>query len=130
VNISATPTITDLFYSNYAGIGVQALENIRLTPFLSGGVATIFGKRFLDTTLVAISSNNYDSFFGTLTSLDFTYYPTLSCYLINSYTILSDNILTISIPSLTASGNFNFVIINDAGYDTTYSAYNTSFETA
>lgn len=130
VSISAAPTVTDLFYSNYAGIGTQALENVQITPFLSGGVATIFGKRFLDTTFVAISSNNYNSFFGSLTSFNFTYYPAISCYLINSYNILNDNIITINIPTLTASGNFNFVVINEAGYDTSYSAYNTSFKTA
>ena len=130
VSISAAPTITDLFYSNYAGIGTQAFENVHITQFLSGGVATIFGKRFLDTTFVAISSNNHNSFFGSLTSFNFTYYPAISCYLINSYNILNDNIITINIPTLTASGNFNFVVINEAGYDTSYSAYNTSFETA
>lgn len=130
LSISAAPTITDLFYSNYAGIGARALENVQLTPFLSGGVVTIFGKRFLDTTLVAISSNNQDSFFGTLTSLNFTYYPNISCYLIDSFTTLNDNIMTINMPALTSSGSFNFVVINEAGYDTTYSAYNTSFVTA
>lgn len=130
VHISAAPTITDLYYSNYAGIGTQAIDNVQITPFLSGGVATIFGKRFLDTTYVAICSNNLNSFYGQLTSLNFTYYPTISCYLTNNYSVLNDNIITIKIPSLSASGNFNFVVINEAGYDTSYSAYNTYFETA
>ena len=129
VIISAAPTITDLFYSNYAGIGSRAFENVHIKPFISGGVVTLFGKRFLDTTFIAISSNNANSFFGSLTSLNFTYYPRISCYLIDDYIIINDNIITINIPTLTASGSFDFIIINEAGYDTSYNAHGTSFET-
>ena len=127
INISAAPTITDLFYSNYAGIGVAAFKHVPITPFLSGGVVTLFGKRFDYTTHVAISSNNINSFCGPLTSLNFAYYPSLSCYIINDYTVINSNIISINMPTLTAYGDFNFVVINEAGYDTSYSAYNTYF---
>lgn len=127
LHISAAPSITDLFYSNYAGIGTQAFNNVVYTPFLSGGTATIFGKRFSYTTQVAICSNNLNSFYGPLTSLNFVYYPAISCYLVNNFKILNDNIITVNMPVLTSYGDFNFVVINEAGYDTTYSAYGTYF---
>lgn len=127
VSISAAPTITDVFYSNSAGIGTRMNYDLNKVQFLTGGAITIFGKRFSDTTYVALCSNNLSSFYGSLTSLNFTYYDTISCYLLQEYTVLSDNIMTIQMPAISAYGAFNFVVINPAGYDTTYSAYNTIF---
>jgi hypothetical protein len=127
IRISAAPTITDVYYSSNIGIGARMDSNVNITPFLSGGVVTVFGKRFLDTTQVALCSNNLSSFYGSLTALNFTYYDTISCYLLQDYTILNDNIMTINIPAIYKNGSFNFVVINEAGYDTTYSASNTFF---
>jgi hypothetical protein len=94
---------------------------------MSGGVITIFGKRFNDTKYVALCSNNLNSFYGSLTSFNFTYYSAISCYLLQDYNILNDNIITVNVPAISATGAFNFVVLNEAGYDTTRSAENASF---
>lgn len=127
VHISAAPTITNIYYANSPGIGKEVFENFTINSFNSGGVVTIFGKRLLDTTYVALCSNNLSTFFGTLTTFNFDYYDSVNCYILNDYQIQNDNIITLNLPSLTASGDFNVVIINPAGYDTTDSAYGTHF---
>lgn len=127
VFISAAPTITDVYYSNYIGIGDRMVSNVSITPFISGGVVTIFGKRFNDTKYVALCSNKLNSFYGALTSFNFTYYDAISCYLVQDYNILNDNVIAINIPSISATGAFNFVVLNEAGYDTTYSAEGATF---
>ena len=102
-------------------------ENFTINSFNSGGVVTIFGKRFLDTTYVALCSNKANTFFGPLTTFNFDYYDSINCYLLDEYQIGSDNIITLRLPPLTASGDFNIVVLNPAGYDTTESAYGTHF---
>lgn len=127
VHISAAPTITNIYYANSPGIGKEVFENFTINSFNSGGVVTIFGKRFLDTTYVALCSNKANTFFGPLTTFNFDYYDSINCYLLDEYQIGSDNIITLSLPPLTASGDFNIVVLNPAGYDTTESAYGTHF---
>jgi hypothetical protein len=46
---------------------------------------------------------------------------------VQDYNILNDNIITINIPPISATGAFNFVVLNEAGYDTTYSAEGATF---
>jgi len=127
IYISATPQITDVFFANTTGIGKPILNDILLTSTDIGSVITLAGKNFQYTTTVALCSNNSDSFYGQLTALDFTYYDTISCYILSSYNYVNENYMTINVPNLTASGDFNIVVINEAGYSTTLDAYNTHF---
>ena len=126
LSISATPTITNVYYATSMGIGEDITSDYTINSFVSGGTITLFGKRFLNTSSVAFSSNN-TTFYKSLTSLDFTYYPTISCFLIDSYNVLNDNVMTITLPVLSASGNFTIAVINEAGYDTSYSASQSVF---
>jgi len=128
ISISAAPTITNIYYANGgAGIGQQLSAGYTLNTFNSGGIITLLGKRFQYTTHVGLCSNNINSFYGTLTSFNFAYYPTISCYLLDNFTIVNENIISFRMPTLTAYGTFNFVIIDEAGYDTTFSVNGSSF---
>lgn len=120
INISAAPTITNIYYATNTGIGEQVFSNLTINAFNSGGTITLFGKRFQYTTAVALCSNNATLYQG-LTSFAFAHYPTISCIPIETYDVLNENAVTITLPALTAAGNFNIVLINEAGYDTTYS---------
>ena len=124
VHISAAPQITDIYYGTGAGIGNRLLENITISRYNSGGNVMLFGKMMEHTTHVAISSNNL-SFMSSLTSLNFKYYPSISCYMLPAYTVLNNNAIQISMPPLTAAGDFVFIAINPAGYDISSTAYNT-----
>lgn len=121
INISAAPAITNIYYATNVGIGEQVFSSLTINAFNSGGIITLFGKRFQYTTAVALCSNNATLYKG-LTSFAFAHYPTISCIPIETYNVLNENTMTITLPALTASGNFNIVVLNEAGYDTTYSA--------
>lgn len=127
IHISAAPSITNMFYSTAPGIGYEVLNNFTLNHSNSGGIVTLYGKRFTETTVVGLSSNNAESFYNNLSGFNFTYYDPISCYQLDTFTVVNDNILTIQLPSLTANGNFNIVVINGAGYDTSFSAASTYF---
>jgi len=120
ISVSAAPTITNIYYTTNVGIGEQVISNFAINDFNSGGIITLFGKRFQYTTAVALCSNNATLYKG-LTSFAFAYYPTISCAPIETYNVLNENTMTITLPALTASGNFNIVVLNEAGYDTTFS---------
>jgi hypothetical protein len=120
INISAAPTVTNIYYTTNVGIGEQVSSNFTINAFNSGGTITLLGKRFQYTTAVALCSNNASLYRG-LTSFNYAHYPTISCIPIQTYNVLNENIMTVTLPALTASGKFNIVILNEAGYDTTYS---------
>ena len=126
VSISAAPTITNVFYTTNAGIGESITSDYTVNSFVSGGVITLLGKRFGYTTLVALSSNN-KTFYASPTAANFTYYPPITGFIIDSYTIVNENVLTIKLPALSAAGNFTILVINEAGYDTSYSANQSVF---
>lgn len=115
VSISAAPTITNLYFSNSSTI--HEMQN----PFVithTDGVYTLIGNRFQYTTNVFISANNL-SFLNPLTAITgYTYYPAFSAYRLDPsrYQVLSPNIINIELPTLTASGYFDFIVANGAGW--------------
>lgn len=121
IYISAAPIITDIFYNNRVGIGQAIDAGFTINNFNSGGVITLFGKQFNYTTNILLSSNNAALMPG-LTGFDFTYYDSVSGVILTSYQVLNENIITINMPALTASGEFSIIVVNEAGYDTTYNA--------
>jgi len=126
VSISAAPTITNVYYATRTGIGENITSNYTINSFVSGGAITLLGKRFTNTSAVALSSSNA-LFYKSLTALNFAYYPPISCFLINSYSIINDNVMTVTLPTLSAAGKFTVAVINGAGYDTSYSANQSVF---
>ena len=87
----------------------------------------IYGNNFSKTTSVLLSTNKALS--GTQVSLSSKYTGSAIGYTLSSqyYEILTDNILTISLPKLSGASNFNFIISNDAGWDTSYNINNFTF---
>lgn len=125
IYISAAPSVTDFFYSRTYGIGHPILENFVLTSDNRDGVFTIYGGNFQYTTAVLVSGRRI--YYGSLTAVNFEYYPTISGYILptSAYTINSENIMTVSLVGLSGYGIFDIIPINIAGWDTTYSAYST-----
>ena len=78
----------------------------------------------LQYTTSLLLSSNVTNFYQNLTSLDFTYYPNVTGYVVPAanYNIVAPNIITMNLPTLTANGNFDILIINEAGWDSTINA--------
>jgi hypothetical protein len=57
------------------------------------------------------------------TSFDFEYYPTVGGFLIpdSYYTIMSENVIHLNLPPLSAEGDFNLVVVNPVGWKDTNS---------
>lgn len=108
INISGTPTITEIFYN-----GVQLFDDITLTSDVTGNVK-LNGNRFNDITNMLLSTNN-SSFYTNLTSIDdFTRQSAISGQVVN-YTVIDDNRMTVEMPAID-SGSIRFIPYNIAGY--------------
>jgi len=126
VSVSGSPSITNVFYKNAnKGNNIFELYNNYTVNSgrLSGGIVTIEGRSFQYTDYVMLSSN-VSNFYQTLTSFDFTYFPTVSGYILSQdyWEVLSPNVITVTLPTLTANGKFNIVVIDKVGWASTKSA--------
>ena len=126
VSISGSPSITNVFYKNAnKGNNIFELYNNYTVNSgrLSGGIVTIEGRSFQYTDYVILSSN-VSNFYQTLTSFNFTYFPTVSGYILSQdyWEVLSPNVITVTLPALTANGKFDIVVIDKVGWDSTNSA--------
>lgn len=127
VSISGSPTITNVFYAP-SGSGRSSFPLIDTNYNIANpGNIVVYGKRFNHTRNVYVSSNS--SIYNNLTAVNFTYYPPFTAALIpnNSYRVITENIMEITLPPLTGSGNFNIIIDTIVGWDTTYSAMSGNF---
>ena len=140
ISISAAPQITDIFghtqvpldsltpltSASSTTIGGPLLNNLTLTSSNSSREFTIIGKN-LQYTLNVLLSSNQSTFGYPLSTFAFTYYPTIRGYAlpIGNYSILSNNVATVKLPSGLSSGNYTFVFTNSAGWGSTYDAYQT-----
>ena len=128
-HISGSPiNITNLFYS-ISGQPSFPLLNENFTIETPGKVI-LYGKRFDWTKNVYLSSND-SSYYGTLTGRDFTYYDSMSGALlpVSAYRIITDNVMELDLPTLTAAGEFNILVETEAGWDTSYSGMSGHFLT-
>jgi len=126
VSVSGSPSITNVFYKNAnKGNNIFELYNNYTVNSgrLSGGIVTIEGRSFQYTDYVMLSSN-VSNFYQTLTSFNFTYFPTVSGYILSQdyWEVLSPNVITVTLPTLTANGKFNIVVIDKVGWASTESA--------
>ena len=82
----------------------------------------ILGEMLQYTTSILISTNQ-TSMYENLTSFDFQYYPTVGGFLLpnSSFTIMSENVLHLTLPILSAEGDFNIVVVNPVGWKDTNS---------
>jgi hypothetical protein len=113
VSISAAPDITNIYYSMSAGTielyGNQVVNN--------GATITLIGHHFQWTNNIILSSSS--SLFGTITAFNYTYYPTISGENVTTYTVMTPNVLTLTVPTLTSSGVFDIIVSNAGGWGST-----------
>jgi len=127
VSISGSPTITNVFFApSGSGRGSFPLIDTNYNIANPGNIV-IYGKRFNHTRNVYVSSSS--AIYNNLTAVRFTYFPSLTAALIpnNSYRVITENIMEITLPPLTGSGKFNIIIDTIVGWDTTYSAMSGNF---
>ena len=127
VSISGASTITNVFYSPASSErGSFPLIDTSYTISDPGDII-IYGKRFNYTRNVYLSSNA--SLYNNITAVDFTYYPSFTATVLpaSSYRVITDNIMEITLPTLTGNGQFDIIIDTIVGWDTTYSAMSGGF---
>jgi hypothetical protein len=120
VHISAFPQITNIFRSTSAGAFEITQEEYTVssqyykTPFL------LYGKFFNYLDNIVLSSNSV-SLNSSLTALQYTYYPTISGYIIPKelYTVIDENSIYLSLSGLSGTGNFDLITTNEVGWSTT-----------
>jgi hypothetical protein len=120
VSLSAYPTITNLWH-NYQSNLQPVYTNLSLNGALTGSNNfVIYGYNFDYTTAIALSSNN-KTLYNSLTSFSTARMGTVSGFKLSSYEILSQNILSVTLPYTINTGLVDVMIINPAGYASTSS---------
>lgn len=129
------PELTESF--TVSAIPQIPYSNRWLTPISLSGSVELFGDQFDYTTAVYLSGNN-NMFSGLITATPFLSSSSLSASypsLINvlpavEYYINSNNKMTIFYPAPSATGFFDIIVLNDAGYTKlSVDAYNTNYST-
>jgi hypothetical protein len=117
--LSAIPSITNIYHTT-TGTVLDVVNPITLNKHMSAYNMynyNILGTNFLKTDLILLSANN-TSLTNNLTAIDTTYTGPVSGFVVdpNNYKILSDEVLTINIPYLSGSGDFDIIVKNPAGW--------------
>lgn len=125
VTISAVPIITNLLYTNsnntkpiYEPISIDKKKKHNFI---------IYGKRFSYNNNFYLSSGS-TNFYTNFKSISTAKSPLISAYALNAnqFTVVSDNIATITLAASTLSasiGSFTFVTANSAGWANTSNGY-------
>jgi len=124
VSLSVYPQITNVYYANQ-GLSYEVSETQTIFLNTDNNKILLYGKNFANTTTVGLSSNVPTSVTQQLTSeystpINISYFPV--------YTVLSDNIMTVEIPSIiTDSGKYDLILHNFVGWQSTGSNKNIYF---
>jgi len=122
VSISGSPYITNL-YLNVSGNLIELSGTKAVIQHADYPVSfSILGKNFQYTDNILLSSDNHN-LYTNLTSFGYTYYPTVSGFVLpkTNYTIMSKNVIHVSLPHLSNSGTINLVVLNKIGWKDTKS---------
>jgi len=119
VSISGAPLLTNLYLNREDGPFELSGQNIVIgnrSKFI------IFGQNFQYTTNVLLSSNS-NTLYTNLTSLSYTYYPTVSGFILppENYKVMNKNAIHVTLPNLTEYANINLVVTNPIGWKDTNS---------
>lgn len=122
--LSGIPNITNIYY-NTTGSQLETRAPRTINRSVSGLNLynyNLLGENFNKTQLVMLSSNNA-TLTNNFTAFDTTYTGSASGFLLPSsnFTILSDNVMNITIPALSGDGKFDIIIKNPAGWSSTQS---------
>lgn len=124
ISLSGIPDITNIYY-NTTGSQLETTEPRTINRAVSGLQLynyTLLGGNFARTDLVMLSSNN-TTLTNNFTAFDTTYTGSASGFIVptSNYTVLSDNVMNITIPALSGDGKFDIIIKNPAGWSSTQS---------
>jgi hypothetical protein len=124
ISISAAPLLTNIYHiKDYNSYPVQLLSSCTVQDKGKRGINfNILGQMLQYTTNILISSNT-PNIYENLTSFGFTYYPTVSGYLVppSYYTVMGENLIHMKLPPLTGEGRINLVVVNPVGWKDTNS---------
>jgi hypothetical protein len=129
------PTLTETFI--ISAVPEIAYSSRWLTPVSLSGSVEIYGNQYDYTNAVYLSGNN-NMFTGTITATPFISSSNLSASypsLINvipaaTYSINSNNKMTVFYPAPSTTGFFDIIVVNDAGYSKlSNDSYNNNFAT-
>jgi len=120
ISLSGIPEITNVYFNTSASL----LEVNGPVTVTSGAYTyntnsyTLLGSHYNETEFVLLSSNS--TLTTGFTSLSTTYTGTVSGYLLPAanWTVLSDEVINITLPLLLDSGKFDIIIKNPAGWKT------------
>lgn len=126
-SVSGIPQI----HSIYAGLSNSNLqthitESTSIVNQLSNIQFTLQGEWFSSLTNILLSSNNL-SLFPNLTSINTIKQGTITGSNITNYTVLTDSILTFTLPPTQQSGNFAIITVNEVGWDSSSMKQNIVF---
>ena len=127
ISISAIPTITNIFY-NISGNLNEIRNNFSLNQQITSNNNFMFyGTNFNKVTTILLSSNN--TITGTISAINSTYTGSVTGTVLNPiyYNIVNDNIITITLPKLQGTCNFNFIINNPVGWTSSNETNNFTF---
>lgn len=120
ISLSGIPEITNVYFNTSASL-LEVNGPITVT---SGAYTyntnsyTLLGSNYTETEFVLLSSNS--TITSGFTSLSTTYTGAVSGYLLPAanWTVLSDEVINITLPLLLDSGKFDIIIKNPAGWKT------------
>ena len=120
ISLSGIPEITNVYFNTSASL----LEVNGPVTVTSGAYTyntnsyTLLGSHYNETEFVLLSSNS--TLTSGFTSLSTTYTGAVSGYLLPAanWTVLSDEVINITLPLLLDSGKFDIIIKNPAGWKT------------
>lgn len=120
ISLSGIPEITNVYFNTSASL-LEVNGPITVT---SGAYTyntnsyTLLGSHYNETEFVLLSSNS--TLTSGFTSLSTTYTGVVSGYLLPAanWTVLSDEVINITLPLLLDSGKFDIIIKNPAGWKT------------
>jgi len=119
ISLSGIPDITNVFF-NTSGSLLPIDNPITIKRNLSSGGRsyTFYGGNYDRTEFIMLSSNS--AITTGFTAVNTTYTGEVSGYILpnSQWNVLNNQILNIMIPALTASGKFDVIIKNQAGWKT------------
>ena len=119
IPLSGIPSITNIYF-NTSGSLLPIDNPITIKRDLSSGGRsyTLYGDNYNETEFLMLSSNS--AITTGFTAVSTTYTGEVSGYLLpnSQWNVLNNQILNIMIPALTASGRFDVIVKNPAGWKT------------
>ena len=120
ISLSGIPEITNVYFNTSASLlPVDGPITVTAEAYAYNKVSyTLLGANYNNTEVVMLSSNS--SLTASFTALSTTYTGGVSGYLLptDNWTVLSDEVINITLPLLLDSGRFDIIIKNPAGWKT------------